>query len=583
MAATDAIQAAALETDAGARVRSAPPRRRSGFRIAPILATLVLGLHCLSSSGQVASAESERLPIVDTDKVVIDGDELFEVAGTHSYPARRRASEIRARIIQIAKEHAVDASTVSVAPAEGRMRMTVAGKPLMDIFARDIELDGGPDTIVPELFAARVRESIQRYRAAREPRALLMSAGYTVAATLIATLLVWFLLRLFGWMLPVVRRHYLASEKVRRLESFRLMRAEHLWRVIAAAASLVRIVLIALVTLFYLEFALGRFPWTRGVALRLFDLVSEPLERMGQDFIEYIPSLVFLFVLVVITRYLLRGIHLFFRAVARQQIHLAGFDADWAMPTYKLVRVLVVALAAVIAYPYIPGSGSTAFQGISILFGLIVSLGASSAVSSIVAGYAMTYRRAFRIGDRVSIGEFTGVVTDMRVLVTHLRTFWNEEVVVPNSQILNSHVVNYSSLARTQPLRLHTTVGIGYETPWRQVEAMLKLAAARTIDALEEPPPFVLERELGDFAVTYEVNVHFGSATRFVERRAELHRHILDVFNEYGVAIMTPAYEGDPEQPKVVPRERWHAAPAAQDPDQGAQGEAIAEPGVHPR
>ena len=151
----------------------------------------------------------------------------------------------------------------------------------------------------------------------------------------------------------------------------------------------------------------------------------------------------------------------------------------------------------------------------------------------------------------------------MRLLVTHLRTPKNEEVIVPNSTIVGTEVVNYSSMAKARGLILHTTVGIGYETPWRQVEAMLIEAARRTAGLLRDPAPFVLQTELGDFCVTYEINAYCDTPQRMRLLYAELHRNILDVFNEYGVQIMTPAYEGDPEQPKVVPKEQWYTAPAA--------------------
>jgi small-conductance mechanosensitive channel len=243
-------------------------------------------------------------------------------------------------------------------------------------------------------------------------------------------------------------------------------------------------------------------------------------------------------------------------------VPLRGFDAEWAQPTYQIARILIILLTLVIAYPYLPGSGSAAFQGLSIFAGLMLSLGASSAMASLIAGYTVTYRRAFRVGDRITVGDLTGEVCDVRLLVTHMRTSKNEEVVVPNSLVLQSHVVNYSKLARSHGLILHTTVSIGYETPWRQVEAMLQLAAERTEGILREPTPFVLEQSLGDFAVAYELNVYVDSTKLLPQRYAELHRNVLDVFNEYGVQIMTPAYEGDPEVPKVVPQDKWFETPA---------------------
>jgi small-conductance mechanosensitive channel len=227
-----------------------------------------------------------------------------------------------------------------------------------------------------------------------------------------------------------------------------------------------------------------------------------------------------------------------------------------------MVRVLVVAFAIVVGYPYLPGSQSEAFKGVSILLGIMFSLGSSTAIANIIAGYSLTYRRAYRIGDRVKIGDVVGDVAEMRLQVTHLRSPKNEEIVIPNSTIMNSHVINYSSLAAQHGLILHTTVGIGYETPWRQVEAMLIEAAGRTPGLLRKPPPFVLQKSLGDFAVTYEINVYTDQPQAGPRLYAALHRSILDVFNEYGVQIMTPAYEGDPEQAKLVPKDKWFELPA---------------------
>jgi small-conductance mechanosensitive channel len=225
----------------------------------------------------------------------------------------------------------------------------------------------------------------------------------------------------------------------------------------------------------------------------------------------------------------------------------------------------MIALTVIVAYPYIPGSESDAFKGVSLFIGVVLSLGSSSAISNIIAGYMMTYRRAFKVGDRVKIGDSIGDVIEMRLQVTHLRSLKNEEIIIPNSQILTREVLNYSSIGRTEGLILHTEVGIGYETPWRQVEAMLLMAADRTRGLLMDPLPFVRLKKLGDFAVTYELNVYCRNAQAMGPLYTELHRRILDAFNEYGVQIMTPAYEGDPRAPKVVARQDWYAAPARPD------------------
>jgi small-conductance mechanosensitive channel len=219
---------------------------------------------------------------------------------------------------------------------------------------------------------------------------------------------------------------------------------------------------------------------------------------------------------------------------------------------------VIIVFAIVIAYPYIPGSESDAFKGISVLLGIMFSIGSSSFISNIVAGYSLTYRRAFKLGDWIKIENNFGEVIDIKPFVTRIRSLKNEEIIIPNSNLINSQVINFSSLSKKNGIILHTTVGIGYETPWRLVEEMLKTAADRTEGLLKDPPPFVLQKSLGDFAVLYEINSYCNNPTIMMKIYSSLHRNILDIFNENNVQIMTPAYEGDPAEPKVVPKEKWY-------------------------
>jgi small-conductance mechanosensitive channel len=330
---------------------------------------------------------------------------------------------------------------------------------------------------------------------------------------------------------------------------------------------LVRTLVFATCALLYLGFVLAQWPSTHGLARSMVGFATAPLQVIFGGILNNIPRLIFLAVLFVVIRLLLRMIRLFFHEVGRGAVTLSGFDAEWAEPTYKILRVAVVAFGLIVAYPYIPGSQSDAFKGVSLFIGIVFSLGSSSAISNIIAGYMMTYRRAFKVGDRVKIGDAIGDVIEMRLQVTHLRSYKNEEIVIPNSQILSGEVVNYSSLARQRPLLLHTEVGIGYETSWRQVEAMLLEAARRTTGLAGEPRAFVLLKRLGDFAITYEVNAPCSDVPAMNALYTALHQHILDVFNEHGVQIMTPAYEGDPPEPKIVAPKDWYppSSPAPRD------------------
>jgi small-conductance mechanosensitive channel len=406
---------------------------------------------------------------------------------------------------------------------------------------------------------------------------LLRGARQAVAATvaLVALLLalVWADRRIEA---RVTRRY---EERIRsvQFQSFEILRAQRLRGALRALVGFVRAVTAAVLVYFWLQFVLSSFPMTRPLGARLLSLVVEPLRLLGGGLVSQLPDLTFLLVLFLVTRWALRLARLFFDALGKGQVALPNFEPEWAIPTYRLFRMAVVAFALVVAYPYIPGSRSAAFQGISIFLGVMFSIGSSSFISNIIAGYSMTYRRAFRLGDRIQVGDVSGDVTEIRLQVTHLRSVKNEEIVVPNSTLLSSNVVNYSALARSRGLILHTTVGIGYETPWRQVEALLLLAAERTPGLSTQAAPFVLQKSLGDFCVVYEINVYCDSPSEMATLYTRLHRSILDVFNEYGVQIMTPAYEGDPEQPKVVPKEQWFAAPAR--PLPAAAGPAKGESG----
>ena len=304
----------------------------------------------------------------------------------------------------------------------------------------------------------------------------------------------------------------------------------------------------------YLDFVFSLFPWTRLLSRRLADYVLDPLQKIWLAVVNFIPSLILIILVVVAARIGLKLIRSFFGGIEKNDITIRGFDNDWAMPTYKIVRVLIIVLCAVVIYPYIPGTGSMAFKGISVFAGLLISLGASSAISNIIAGYTMTYRRAFRVGDRVKIGDHLGDVTAMRLLVTHLKTPKNEEVVVPNSLILNSQIINFSSISREKGLILHTGVTIGYDVPWRQVEALLLMAADKTPGILREPKPFVFQKSLGDFYIEYELNAFTNDPLAQMQTYSDLHKNILDAFNEYGVQITSPNYESDPGQPEDRPQ-----------------------------
>jgi small-conductance mechanosensitive channel len=499
---------------------------------------------------------------VPTAPVLIDGVTVLRVRGISAFPAEERARAIAGRIRDIGANAAISPDALRVEETEMSSRIVAGRQLVMNVYDVDAAVEGMARPVLANLYLDRIRSAIASYRLARGAPALQQAAVKAVVATVVFFALVAVIIWLRRRLDAILDSRY--GQKIESLDamSHDVVSVKRLWRFLDATLRFARTAVIAILALVYLQFVFGLFPYTRPVASSVTGYVVGPLETMWSAFVHKIPDLIFLAILVIVVRVILRMVRRFFEAVEQGRIHLANFDREWATPTYKLLRPGIIAFAIVVGYPYIPGSDSEAFKGVSLFLGIVFSLGSSSFIANMIAGYSMTYRRAFRLGDFVQIGDVRGVVSAVRLQVTHVRTIKNEEVIVPNSQILNASVINYSSLAQSNGLILHTTVGIGYETPWRQVEAMLLEAARRTPGLMEDPPPFVLQLQLGDFCVTYELNVYCRDPLRMRATYTDLHRHILDVFNEYGVQIMTPAYEGDPEVPKVVPREQWYLAPA---------------------
>ena len=512
-----------------------------------------------SSQGRAAAESAVEQP---TAPVIVDGVTLFRVRGISSYPPERRAAEIAKRITEVAANRAIPVDSLRMQDTPAATLVVASGRRLFGVLDADADLEGLSRPILAQAYMTRVAEAMTAFRRDREAGALWGDFARAAVATLAFLLLVALDRLTLKRVRAAVHTRYRSKVHDVQFRSIEIMRGEHLWTLVQRAVWAVAALVVLVASYAYLNYVLLLFPWTRALGRSLSDIFLQPLATLATGFIGFIPNLVFLIILALVTRYVLKLVKLFFQRVADGSITLHGFDPEWARATYGITRFAVVAFALVIAYPYIPGSGSDAFKGIGLVLGLMFSLGSPSVIGNVVAGLGLAFRGAFHVGDRVRIGEHIGEVTQVRLLTTYLRSPKNEQVIIPNSMILNSEVVNYSALAKNAGLILHTNVGIGYETPWRQVEAMLLEAARRTPGLKTQPEPFVLHKKLGDFAVDYEINVFTDDATRILALYTALHRNILDVFNEYGVQIMTPAYEGDPEQPKVVPRDQWFTEPA---------------------
>lgn len=328
-----------------------------------------------------------------------------------------------------------------------------------------------------------------------------------------------------------------------KLKTLELVSADQLTFIAFKSARILRWVVILFLFYFYLTLAFSLFLWTELVAQKLLAYVLDPLEGIGSSVLHYLPNVFYIAVVAIVARYVLKLMKLIFARIGDGTIDIGGFHKEWAKPTYQIFAFLIIVLVIVVVFPYLPGSKSPAAQGITIFLGVLLSLGSTSAVANIVAGVVITYMRSFLLGDRVKINDITGDIIEHNFLVTRIRTTKNEEITIPNAVVLSGHVTNYSTLVRRgRPLILHTSVTIGYDTPWRKIHELLISAAAATDMVLQHPKPFVLQTALDDFYVSYQINVFTNRPNEMLTIYSSLHQNIQDKFYESGVEIASPHY-----------------------------------------
>lgn len=459
------------------------------------------------------------------------------------FTAQERAQAVAHRLAQLAAEPFTETYPVTAADRETTSELVHGEMVVMTVTDRDAQPTGKARYETAKDYAGKIQAALAKSREQVTVRALIVDAALALLDTAILLVLLVLFHKTFPRLYAKIegsRGTLIRPIKIQRVE---LMSADQIAAALTGIAKTIRIVAVLVLIYVYLTTVLGIFPWTRGVSAALFGAVLSTLQAIGQAFATYIPNVVSIAVIIAVTRYIIKLISLLFTGIGRGAITFVGFHRDWAEPTYKIVRFMVIVFAAIACFPYIPGSQSEGFRGISVFLGLLISLGSAAAIGNIIAGVVLTYMRPFRVGDRVKIADTFGDVTEKTLLVTRVRTIKNVDITIPNALVLGAHIINFSSAApNPPPLILHTSVTIGYDAPWRKVHELLIAAARSTTHILQQPGPFVLQTGLNDFYVTYEINAYTDQPNLMATIYAELHEHIQDTFNEAGVEIMSPHY-----------------------------------------
>lgn len=360
-------------------------------------------------------------------------------------------------------------------------------------------------------------------------------------ATLVLFLTFVFLRRAFDWTQRWVDSWLIGSHKPGRIHRW-ILHSPRAGRVLHGVGRWLRVGFAVGLVYGYAAVLFRLSPSTAPYASALHVSFAGAMRMVGELVAVLLPHVVVIAAVGGAAYMTIKVARLLFHELGTKALRWPGFYPDWADPTFKIVRLLVLAASAVVVFHYLPGSGSPAFEGVSLFLGALVSLGSGSAVAHMVAGTVLTYTRAFQVGDRIRVGDAEGDVIEKTLLVTRIRTIKNVDISIPNASVLAQQIVNFSSSADRRGLILHTTVTLGYDVPWRTVHAHLIDAALATTHVQADPPPYVLQTALNDFHATYQINAYTDQPLLSAEIYSELHQNIQDALHAGGIEIMSPHY-----------------------------------------
>lgn len=476
--------------------------------------------------------------------VVFFQDTMFYIYTTLGpYSPQARAKNIVATIKQVEDDNKYTPDSLLVGSYDETVNILYKDIVVLSVTDKDAIWMGKSKEELANDYRGVIIANIAAYKDATSFTTLAKEIGLALLVIIFVVVLVRYISKFYKWLLLKVykgRHSWVKGVKIRNYELFTI---ESQIRAMRFVLNSLRWLIILLVIYLAFPVLFKIFPWTEDFANTLFGYVLTPLKKILLGVWHYLPNLVTIIVIIIVFRYVNKGIKYLRDEVKSGALHIPGFYPDWAVPTYQIIRILMFAFMLVVIFPYLPGSDSPVFRGVSVFLGVLFTFGSSGSLSNIVAGLVLTYMRAFKIGDRVKIGDVTGDIIERTLLVTRIRTIKNEDITIPNSTVMNNHTINYTSASKRLGLIVHTTVTIGYDVPWRKVHELLVNAALDTEMIQQFPKPFVLQTSLDDFYVSYQINAYTKKPAKQALIYSSLHQNIQDKFNEAGVEIMSPHYQ----------------------------------------
>jgi len=462
-----------------------------------------------------------------------------------SFTAKERAKAISNRINSLYEEPYYNSDSLSLIKSDISMDIVYNSDfVVMSVTDLDGKTVGSSNFELAQKNLAIIQKEILFQKENNATENWLKRIGLVLVLILFVFVIVFAINKIFRWIrlfLIKKQERYFSGIKIK--ESY-IFTPEKELEFVLKIVLLIRLFVLLFVFYISLPAIFSVFPETKIYASTLLKWIFSPAKSALMGFVHFLPNLFSILVIVALFHYLLKAIKFFVDEIQKGQIKIEGFYSDWAKPTFNIIRVLVYAFMVVVIFPYLPGSNSPVFQGVSVFVGVLFSLGSSNAIANMIAGLVITYMRPFKIGDFIKIGEVSGTVIEKTTLVTRVRTPKQEDITIPNSTVLSSSSINYSANANDNGngLLIHTTITIGYDTPWNLIHKALIESAMRTELVEKTPSPFVLQTSLDDFYVSYEINAYTKQPNQQPLIYSKLHQNIQDCFNEAGLEIMSPHY-----------------------------------------
>ena len=484
---------------------------------------------------------------IDGFPVMLDGKTLFFIRrGVSSFSAEERANAITRRIERIAQNDSIPVEnlTIKQIPDDNSLYLSVDQEVILTVTERDAKAYRSTPEVLAQQALQKIQVAIAQYRQDRKPEQLLKNIIYTVIASFAFLIISFAVIKISGKLFPFIRRLIESLTPGIQIGNVEIISSSNISFFWLRVLRIIRLLVLFLLLFNYATFVLRLFPWTRVFGESILGYFSQSLELVLSSIGQYLPNAFIIAIIIFITYYLIRLIKPFFTAIERGNLVIPGFYTHWAKPTYNLLLVIIIALAAIVAFPYLPGFDSPAFRGVSVFLGLLLSLGSTSAIANVIGGIILIYTRAFRIGDHIQVGDVIGDLIEKNFLVIRICTPTNKIITIPNSSLLSSNVINFSISSRelNRNLIIQTTITLGYDLPWRKAHKTLIEAALETVHILTEPAPFVLQTSLDNFYISYQLNAYTNQPNLMVIIYSELHQNIQDKCNEAGIEILSPSY-----------------------------------------